>query len=506
MRVQANHVYVIPADLSILHWLLHIVGPQRPAGRHLPIDYFFHWLANAQGSRSIGVILSGTASDGTAGIRAIKEAGGITFAQDPESAKFDGMPRSAIASGCMDFILSPENIAKELARIAHHPFVRFPLEAVPAIPAREEEWAHLFRLLRTSSGVDFNLYKKSTIKRRLARSMAVHKIENLGAYLKLLESNREELDALFQELVICITEFFRDPDVFLALRENILSEILAAKPAGEPLRIWVPGCSTGEEAYSIAICVLEHLGPKAASTPIQIFATDISTEAIEKARAGIYPEAVLKEVSEERLHRFFTRVNHSYEVIQDIREICMFARHDLTKDPPFSKLDLISCRNVLIYFEPILQKKVLTSFHYALRSHGMLLLGKTESLGVYADLFTIADRKHKFFLKNAAATVPLEVDHLAYGTLTPNIKPLEETPAHLDLEKEIDRLVWERYTHAGLVVSDDLQILLVRGDTRPYLRLAPGKATFQLLRMLREELGDGSACRDPESAPDPPQG
>lgn len=488
MHAQANHVYVIPADLRILHWLLHIIGPNRPAGRHLPIDYFFRWLAKAQGSKAIGVILSGTASDGTAGIKAIKDEGGITFAQDPESAKFDGMPRNAIASGCVDFILSPSFIGKELARIARNPSARLPPQTGPVVPAREEEWEHLFRLLQTSSGVDFSYYRKPTIKRRLSRRMAVHKIQRLGEYLKLLERNQQELDALFHEILISVTGFFRDPEVFFALRGKILPQILAAKPAGEPLRIWVPGCSAGEEAYSLEICVLEHLGKKAASTPIQIFGTDISDAAIEKARAGIYPEYALKEVSKERIQRFFHKIDGNYQVDEKLRELCVFARHDLTKDPPFSKIDLISCRNVLIYFEPPLQRKVLAFFHYALRSHGVLLLGKTESLSAYVDLFTIADNKHKFFLKNTAATVPLEVDRLAYGTSVPHGKLPKETAPSQDLEKEADRIVWERYAHAGLVVNNDLQILLVRGDTSPYLRLAPGRAAFQLLRMLREEL------------------
>ncbi|MEO8131481.1 MAG: chemotaxis protein CheB, partial [Bryobacteraceae bacterium] len=492
MRVQPNQVYLIPAnaDMSLFDGLLHIVGRKAPPGHHLPIDYFFHSLAEARRSQAIGVILSGTASDGTAGLRAIKEAGGITFAQQPDTAKFDGMPRSAISAGCVDFVLPVERIAKELARIARHPSVRVPPpEAVPAILKPEDEWTRLFRLLRTSSGVDFSYYRKPTIKRRLARRMAARKIERLGAYLKLLESSREELEALFREFAIGVTDFFRDPDVFLTLRKKILPQILAAKSAGEPLRIWVTGCSTGEEAYSIAICALEHLGEKAADTPIQIFGTDISDAAIGKARAGVYPEAALKGVSQERRRRFFTRVNGNYQVNQNIREMCVFARQDVTKDPPFSKLDLISCRNVLIYFEPVLQKKALALFHYALRSQGVLLLGKSESLGTHAELFTIADRKHKFFVRNAAAAVPLEVDQVAYGALLPHGKPPKETPAGLDLAKATDRIFWERYSHSGLVVNDDLHVLLVRGDTSPYLRLTPGKATLQLLQMLREDLG-----------------
>jgi two-component system, chemotaxis family, CheB/CheR fusion protein len=492
MRVEPDSVYVIPsnADLSLMDGLLHIVRRKALAGHHMPIDSFLESLAKSQGPRAIGVILSGTASDGTAGIEAVKAEGGITFAQQPDSAKFDGMPRNAIASGCVDFVLPPPLIAQELARIAHHPFVGLlPPRGTPVIPAGEDDWAHLFRLLRLESGVDFTEYKPSTIKRRVARRMAVHKIEHLNAYLKLLESNTEELGALFQEILIEVTEFFRDPDVFLALRDKTLPEIFSAKPAGEPLRVWVAGCSTGEEAYSIAICALEYLSEaRMGTTLIQIFATDLSDPAIQKARAGRYPEGALRGVSQERLRRFFTRVDGNYEVNPSIREMCVFARHDVTKDPPFSKLDLISCRNVLIYFESALQRKVLAFFHYGLKKHGALLLGKTESLGTHTDLFTIADRKLKTFWKNTMVRVPLAALRPAHETQLPHDRQPGPTLPDLDLEKETDRVVWERYGHAGLVVNNDLRILHFRGDTGPYLRPASGKATFQLLRMVRDEL------------------
>ena len=266
MHVEPNHVYVIPAnaDLSLLDGLLHIVGRKAAAGRHLPIDYFLRSLAETQGPRAVGVILSGTASDGTAGIRAIKEAGGITIVQDPESARFDGMPRSAIATGCVDFVLPPERIARELTRIVRRPLAGLPLlHAVPALPAHEEDWARLYRLMRNATGVDFSLYKKATVKRRLARRMVINKASSLGSYLKVLERNRAEVDALFQELLILVTEFFRDAEVFQALQQKILPLILKKKPAEEPIRIWVAGCSTGQEAYSISISLLEYLEEKA---------------------------------------------------------------------------------------------------------------------------------------------------------------------------------------------------------------------------------------------------
>ena len=489
MHVEPNHVYVIPtnADLSLLDGLLHITGRKAPAGRHLPIDYFFSSLAEARGPQAVGVILSGTASDGTAGIKAIKEAGGLTFAQDPESAKFDGMPRSAIASGCVDLVLPPERIAKELARIVRHPFLGLlPLSAVPALPADEEDWVRLFRLLLTATGVDFSLYKKSTIKRRVARRMAVSKSDTLRAYLKLLESNRIEIDALFDEILILVTEFFRESDAFQTLEHKIFPKMLADKQSGEPVRIWVAGCSTGEEAYSIAITLLQCLGNKASDKQIQIFATDVSEHAIDAARLGVYSQTDLKGVRPEQLRRFFNQVNGHFQVNETIRELCVFARHDLTRDPPFSRLDLISCRNVLIYMEPQLQKKILASFHYGLRPSGVLLLGKSESLGSYGDLFTAKDRKNKFFRKSDGAHAPMALMQTPYEHPAPG-KPAREAPAGMDLEREATQIVWERYMHAGLVVNSDLQIVHFLGDTSPYVRHAPGKASFQLMRTLREE-------------------
>jgi two-component system CheB/CheR fusion protein len=491
MRIEPNHVYVIPAnaDLSLMDGLLHIVGRRAPAGRHLPIDYFLRSLAETRKSQAIGVILSGTASDGTAGLQAIKVEGGITFAQEPGSAKYDGMPRNAIAAGCVDFVLPPERIAAELARIASHPFVAKPLpEAVEALPAKEEDWTHLFRLLRTASGVDFTFYKKSTIRRRLARRMALHKLESIGEYLTFAEHHREEIDALFQEVLIPVTSFFRDPEVFAALGEKIFPQILEAKHPGDPVRIWAPGCSSGEEAYSIAICLLEHLGDRASAMSIQIFGTDVNDTTIEKARAGEYSELEMRDVSPERRRRFFTHVNGNYAIHAVARELCVFARQDVTKDPPFSKLDLLSCRNVLIYLEPILQERVLSLFHYALKDSGVLMLGKSESLGAFADLFTAIDRRNKFFSKNLATRASIEVAQTPQGILAPPGNVTLEAPPRLDLEREADRIVWERYAHSGIVVNNALQILHFRGDTSPYLQPAPGRATLSLMRMLREEL------------------
>ncbi len=490
MPVEPNHIYVMPAnaDLSIANGVLRILSRKTTPGRHLPIDHFFRTLAMTQGRSAIGMVLSGTASDGTLGLKAIKSAGGITFAQEPQSAQFDGMPKSAISAGCVDFVLPPQRIAKELSRITLHPYVGFSnLEkAKPPLPPWNEEWMRIFKLLRDASKVDFTFYKKPTISRRVARRMESKKIETLSEYQKYLQSNPEELDALSRDLLLHVTGFFRDPDVFRALRNKFLPQILAQKRADDPIRIWVPGCSSGEEVYSIAICLLESLGDRAASTSIQIFASDISEWAVDRARAGVYLKDALKKVSQERVRRFFDRMNGDYRIKSGVRDLCIFARHDLAKDPPFSRMDLISCRNVLIYLEPVLQKKILASFRYALRGGGFLLLGKAETLGGFPD-FKVADRKNQFFTK-VMATAAFEARPVALEKPPHYQKSsIEEAPS-FDLEKEADRILWERSRNAGLVVNSDLQILHFRGDTSPYLRPVPGKATFQLLKMLREEL------------------
>jgi len=489
-RVEPNHVYVIPAnaDLSLGDGGLRILRRKTSASPHLPIDHFFRTLAESQGPRAVGVVLSGTASDGTLGLKAIKLAGGITFAQEPKSAKFDGMPKSAISAGCVDFVLQPERIAKQLSQITLHLHAGLSSlqTAEPDALSLNEEWMGIFKLLRETSGVDFTFYKKPTINRRVSRRMALKKFKRLSEYLKYLQGNREELNALYQDLLIHVTSFFREPEVFRALRNKILPQILARKTARDPVRIWVPGCSSGEEAYSIAICLLENLGDRAGSTSIQIFASDVNEQLVDRSRGGLYPKDALKKVSKERVRRFFDLVNGKYQIKSGVRDLCIFARHNLAEDPPFSRMDLISCRNVLIYLEPVLQKRILASFRYALRDGGFLLLGKSETLGGFPD-FKIADRKNRFFAK-AAMTPAYKARPGAFEKATYEKKLSVEEALNYDLEKEADRVIWEQSRHAGLIVNGDLQILHFRGDTSPYLRPVPGKATFQLLRMLREEL------------------
>ena len=406
MAVEPNHVYVIPPNktMGIRNGTLHLIARGEPAAKHLPVDYFLTSLAEDRGNRAVGVILSGTASDGTLGLKAIKAEGGITFAQDSKSAKYDGMPRSAIAAGCVDLVLPPEAIALELSRIGRHPYLRMPPPAPAAEPAVEgdDDLRKLFLVLQKATGVNFTYYKYSTIKRRIARRMLLHKLESLPQYLHFLHVNPAEPSALCEDILIHVTGFFREPEAFQALAREIFPKVFDNKAPGESIRVWVPGCSTGEETYSVAMVLLECLGDRVSGLPIQIFGTDISEVAIEKARAGVYSESSLAQVSPERLRRFFVKVDGGFQIAKSLREMCVFARQDLAQDPPFSRLDLISCRNVLIYMGPVLHKKVLGTFHYALKPAGFLMLGKSESMSGFTDLFTVLDREHKIWSKRPA--------------------------------------------------------------------------------------------------------
>lgn len=496
MAVAANQIYVIPpnVDLEIERGLLHLVARKKGDRRRLPIDHFLRLLAEDQGARAIGVILSGTASDGVLGLKAIKAQGGITFAQDEKTAKYDGMPHSAIAAGAVDFILSPAKIAAELSRIAKHPYVLREKsgETVEILPAAGDDLNRIFNLLRRHSGNDFTYYKHTTIQRRIKRRLLLHKLDKLSDYVRYLTENPDEVDALFHDILINVTSFFRDKEAFDALRDNVFPA-LANKDKELPLRIWVPGCSTGEEVYSIAIALLESLGETAAARGVQIFATDIDAYAVEKARAGIYPENIIQDVSAERLRRFFTKVEGGYQINKYVREMCVFAIQNVIKDPPFSKLDLISCRNLLIYLGPILQKRVLNVFHYALNTDGgYLLLGSAESIGEFANLYSAVDAKAKVYIKKAVPTPQhMEFEFPREGAFVP-LPPAEQRPLserrQFDLQLETDRLLLHKYIPAAVVIDEHLDIRQFRGHTGPYLEPAPGEASFNLLRMAREHL------------------
>ncbi len=491
MRVQGNHVYVIPpnADMSISDSVLHL-SPLSPArALRMPIDSFLRSLAETYQSRSIGVILSGTASDGTLGLQAIKALGGVTFAQDEQSAKYSAMPRSAIAAGNVDFVLPPEAIARELKRIATHVKVLGPDER----PEAEERITpdatlnKIFFLLRNFSRVDFSFYKPGTIKRRITRRMFLRKIDKLEAYLQYLRRHRDEVEALFNDVLINVTSFFREPDSFEALKTVAFPAIMAQKGPNLPIRIWVPGCSTGEEVYSIAIILLESLGEKAPNTQIQVFATDLSEGIISKARAGIYPESVAMDISSERLRRFFLKVENGYQINKHIRDIVVFAKQDLAKDPPFSKLDLISCRNVMIYMSQVLQKRILPLFHYALNPGGILFLGSSETVGGFGELFVPLDKKNRIYTKKTMQS-PVPLDFVARFHADQEIRVNAEAPKTMDLQKIGEQMLLYRYSPPSVIVNDRLEIVQFFGQTGPFLDPLPGDATLNLLRMVKTGL------------------
>jgi two-component system CheB/CheR fusion protein len=492
--VEPDHVYVIPPNtaMGIHDRVLDLVVRKKQNGvHHMPIDHFFQSLAENEGTRSIGVILSGAATDGTLGLNAIKAAGGITFAQDAQSAKYDGMPNSAIAAGCVDFVFPPEGIARELKRISLHPYLDPRKASTERPPSAEHDDTirPIITLLKNSSGIDFTHYKRSTVVRRISRRMVLHKFSTLRPYVKFLRENRAELTALCEDILIHVTGFFREPDTFRALKESVLPKILRNRTSREPVRIWIAGCSTGEEAYSVAITLFEYMRDQTRSAPIQIFATDVSETALEKARAGTYTESAVTGLSRERLRRFFVRCDGGYQIVKSIREMCIFARQDLSKDPPYSRLDLVTCRNVLIYMESVLQKKVMTIFHYALKPTGFLVLGRSESISGFSELFTPVGRKRKIYSKKSSSARPV------FDVIAGRSKdvPLEmesqaDAPPRFDVQKEADRVVMTRYAPAGLIANADLQILHFRGNVAPFLSPSPGQASLSLLRMVRPEL------------------
>jgi two-component system, chemotaxis family, CheB/CheR fusion protein len=503
MQVERNHIYVIPPnrDLTIGGGKLHIGTRDEPRSvhAHAAIDVFFRSLAADQGSNAIGIVLSGTGSDGTLGLAAIKGEGGITFAQEPGSAKYDSMPASAIATDCVDFVLPPEGIAAELARIREHPYVAG--HHIEAIEEHDKDTAmsQVFRLLRRVTKVDFSEYKPPTIGRRIQRRMALNKVEKIGDYLALLQRDRGEVNALYQDLLINVTSFFRNPEAFDALKQIVYPAILHSRASSaSPIRIWVPGCSTGEETYSHAISLVEYLGEERTEVPIQIFGTDLSETAIQRARSGIYKENIEADVSPLRLRRYFHKSDGGYQISKTIRDLCIFSTQNVFSDPPFSRMDLVSCRNVMIYLGQTLQKKVIPIFHYALNPTGFLMIGSTEGLlGAGSELFEMADKKQKIYRKKLVSTPVTfgfslgQAEREPEGADTPTppvVKPPDSLRAPLELQREADRLLLARYTPPAVVINDHLEILQSRGRTGTFLELPTGKASLNLLKMARPGL------------------
>jgi two-component system CheB/CheR fusion protein len=493
-KVEPNHVYVIPPnkDLSILRGVLHLLEPAAARGLRLPIDFFLRSLADDQREHSIGVILSGMGSDGTLGLRAIKEKAGGTFVQSPASAKFDSMPRTAIDSGLADVVAAaPELPGKIIAYLKH----------VPRLVAADEHkddngLAKVLVLLRAQTSHDFSLYKKSTVYRRIERRMGLHDLRTIADYVRYLRENPQESELLFKELLIGVTSFFRDPAAWEQLRDEAIPELLAAHPEGGTLRAWSVGCSTGEEAFSLAMVFKEALKKikPAKRFSLQIFATDLDKDAIDKARAGLYPENISADVSEERLSQFFVKYEHGgFCVKKEIRETVTFAPQNLVMHPPFTKLDLVVCRNLLIYLDAELQRKLMPLFHFSLNAGGVLLLGSSETVGAATDLFASLPGKSRLYRRlDSARHADLSQFPFAFTRAGLDAPMLQAAtaPAVPSLQSLADQLLLQRYSPAAVLVTKEGDILYVSGKTGKYLEPAAGKANWNLFAMSREGLGN----------------
>ncbi|MFO0957406.1 MAG: CheR family methyltransferase [Isosphaeraceae bacterium] len=414
MAVEVNHVYVIPPGTNMAMADGHLtLTPRAPRpSPHMPIDHLLRSLAAIQKARSVGVILSGNGSDGVIALQAIKAVGGVTFAQDEISARYPGLPRSAVLDGNVDHVLPPRAIAQQLCQIAGHPYTtRDSDEAIRADPRgfEADPVADIIALLRQRTAVDFTNYKQTTIRRRILRRMALRNLQDLQDYLGLLRADDVEVHCLYQDFLIRVTQFFRDPDSFEALKQKVFPAIVDGRPSGSSIRLWVAGCATGEEVYSLAISLLEYMDNRRENLAIKILATDLNESALEKARAGVYLDNIEIDVSPTRLRRFFVRSEGHYQISKSVRELCIFSRHNMSNDPPFSRVDLVSCRNVLIYMDAALQRRVFPLLHYALNPGGFLFLGSSENVSTYSDLFDVVDARHRIFARRQSVSpIPVE--------------------------------------------------------------------------------------------------
>lgn len=498
--VRPNCVYVIPpgAVMAISGGVFTLTPRSKEPGQHLAVNFFMRSLAEDRKSRAIGIVLSGTGTDGTLGLTDIKAEGGITFAQDPASSKYDGMPRSAIASGCVDFVLPPRGIAKELERITRHPYVRADQDEEAEIEApqsRKGDFHQVTDQLRRVSGVDFSQYKPNTLHRRALRRMVILKLDSLKEYAEYLKEHREETEKLYDDVLIPVTSFFRDFEAFEALKNHAYPAIVKDKANKGTIRMWAPGCSTGEETYSLAITLLEFLGDKAASYQVQIFGTDLNEKGIHKARAGVYRESIAEEVSPERLQRFFIKVDEGYRVNKVVRDMCVFAQQNLASDPPFSQMNLVACRNLLIYMGQALQRKIVPILHYALKPSGFLVLGRSEGISGLSNLFSTVNARHKIYAKLPVAS-RLHYDfsqaHYPAGSVAESPGGAREIQSGMgpdfNPQEEADRVVLKNFAPVGVVINSALEVIQFRGRTSPYLEPAPGKPSLNVLKLARNGL------------------
>ncbi|HSW63171.1 MAG TPA: chemotaxis protein CheB [Dissulfurispiraceae bacterium] len=498
MAVRPNCTYIIPPnrDMALLNGTLHLLESSSPRGMRLPIDFFFRSLAQDQHERAICIVLSGTGSDGMLGLREVKGEGGMAMAQNPESTEYDGMPRSAIATGLVDFVLPPAEMPAQLIAYAAHVFGKAFRPVSPQPPKTEDALKKIFILLRSHTGHDFSQYKQNTINRRIERRMAVHQIDRLDGYFAYLQQTPAELEALFRDLLIGVTNFFRDPEAFAALENHVIPRLFEHKPSGSTIRVWIAGCSTGEEAYSLAILLQEYIETLKQNFKVQIFATDIDNRAIEAARPGLYPASIAADVPPERLTRYFDREadGSAYRIRKSIRDLLVFSEQDVIKDPPFSKLDLISCRNLLIYMSGDLQKKIIPLFHYALNPGGFLFLGTSESVGDFVRLYATIDRKAKLYQRKEDGR---STARTGVGKFLPPMTDRAGAPRQaatvpdegkLRLRELTERALLNHFGAVGALVSENGDILYLHGRTGSYLEPAPGEASVNILKMAREGL------------------
>jgi two-component system, chemotaxis family, CheB/CheR fusion protein len=492
-QLSPNHLYLIPANkiVKAMNGELKLVSKNAKEKGKMPIDAFLGSLAEVYQANAIGILMSGLEVDGTLGLKDIKDNGGITFAQEPDTASHATMPQSAINAGTVDFVIIPEKISAKLAELRKaFTITADDDDATARDKIIEDCFQQIMVLLRTKVGVDFNLYKQTTVRRRIIRRMVMLQLEDIVNYLAYLKKNKSELDVLFQDLLIPVTSFFRDPATYDILCESVLPELINNKPADSPLRIWIAGCSTGQEAYSMAMCLHAYIESNHLKTKVQIFATDLSEKAIKKARSGTYSKKELQGVSDKRLAEFFTKKEGNYQIIKGLRDMCVFAVHNFIKDPPFAKMDFISCRNVMIYFEPFLQKKVLNVFHYALNEKGILLLGKSETIGSSSDIFAPFGKKDKFFIRKSVSSKAIRITSEKSETITTdkNFFMRSKEGKTDDFQRSAEDILLQKYSPVGVIVDEQYDIVQFRGLTGEYLEPSPGKASLNILKMAKEGL------------------
>ena len=495
IEIKANSIYLIPPkkNMTVFHRKLYLTEQNHSLGLNLPIDIFLRSLAEDLGEMAIGIILSGTGSDGTLGVRAIKGAGGMIMVQEESSAKFDGMPRSAIATGLVDYILPPDKMGEQLLKFISHPLaVR--QDVTEDLSVKDDDvLSKILASIRNRCGVDFTFYKPNTIIRRIERRISVHQLSSISEYSNFLSEASNEVNILYKELLIGVTKFFRDNEAFEILNDKVIPEIFKSKKNMEPIRVWISGCSTGEEAYSIAILFKEYMDAKGIYNDVKIFATDIDKDAIEIASSGNYPESIVADISDERLRKFFFKNNNSFKVTESIRQMVIFATHNLIKDPPFSKIDLISCRNLLIYLQPVMQKKVLSTFSFALNANSFLFLGTSESIGDLSHYFSSLDSKWKIYKNNESIKQSI-IDDIYIPRLRsrniPNYREIKSVSKVFDgdMVDKINKNLFEQYVPPSIIVNDRFELLHVSKDASKFLKVPSGKISYNIQNMVNQEL------------------